>query len=519
MSTQQQAEPFQPFQVSNVFEQNGKLFLKTFLIDDSVNGAKWGIVNEYIPKHIDKFVGRPFILTQTRTHPPEFYGAIREDYNDIQGTINRYLRAQEKYRIGTIRKVESSTGVISASSPSSSSLGANKNSGWVAYVEITDPAAIQAFKSGHVPKYVSPTVFRLKHEDPPDATTDFEPLHLAAVDVPAYSIEKAGIRGSCTGDLVTCSKQLAQASLSPTATAIEDCGFCVKGTLEGFQNQFHLNSSFVDSGVKQASELTENNDNASVPAQQNAPAQQVDTQKQEQSQQPQQTQQQQPTQTTPPIEPNTTGTGQPFTLGKVEPKKEEKAESESTKKDAGAESTKDKQSKNSTGSEVSELNKTVQAMLEELKELKSYKQNQEQIERSNKDAARRAKIESAIPENYADSPDERKKAVETLMHYSNDEQLDYVLKTFVAPTVTARSRAQPKSPLKTGIRNASQQQQQQSKQLTDFGTATATAAGVQQASTAGAAPAPADMHRMEQICSMSDLVTRYRTSDNSGGAF
>jgi hypothetical protein len=499
----------EPFQVSNVFEQSGRLFLKTFLIDDSVNGAKWGIVKDYIPKHIEKFVGRPFILTATRTHPPEFYGAIHEDYNDLQGTINRYLRAQEKYRIGTIRKVEPSSGVISASSPS-----ALVGGGWVAYVEITDPAAIAAFKAGHVPKYVSPTVFRLKHEDPPDATTDYEPLHLAAVDVPAYSIDKAGIRGSCTGDLVSCSKQLAQASLP---AAIEDCGFCVKGTLEGFQNQLQVNSSFVNSGINQGSELTENNTNASVPAQQNPVA--GDIPKQEQSQQQPQQQTQQPQQTTPPIEPNTTGTGQPFTRVEPRVKEEQKAESETaattTNKETGTESTNDKSKSANNASEVAELNKTVQSMLEELKELKSYKQNQEKIERSNKDAAKRLKIESAIPENYADSPDERKKAVDMLMHYSNDDQLDYILQTFVAPTVSARSRAQPKSPFK-GVRNASASAPPaQTKQLTDYGTAS-----VQQGSTTVPGSAlPADIYRIEQICSMSDLVTRYRTADNTGGAF
>lgn len=471
-----------PHHVSSVFEQNGKLYLKTFLIDDSVNHANWGVRSDYLAKHIDRFVGRPFILTAHRNHPYEFYGAIREDYNDVPGTINRYLHAQEKYRIGTIRKVEPrpSSSIEAAGQPNSSASSPSvSDKAWFAYIEITDPTAISAFKAGAIPKYVSPTIFRLKHSDKPEETTDFEPLHLAAVDIPAYGFDKAGIRGSCEGDLVTCSSQLSQAS-----AAIEDCGFCIKGTLEGFTNRWvpDANSSLVDSGVKQGSDLTENKEN-SVPAAQNpAP---TDTQKQEQpSQQPQ------PQQA--PIEPNKTGEGQPFTKVEPEKAKEEPAKKEQPKQETGAEN-KEKEKDNTnqkhttSSNDVAELTKTVQALLQEVNGLKSYKETQEKTVRDQKDAARRSKIEAAIPENYANSSDERKKAVDILMRYDNDEQLDYVLNSFVAPTINAANK--PRAI------------QQRSNKITDYGTAKANS--VQQGSTT---QPTVDIDRMRRICSMTDIV-------------
>jgi hypothetical protein len=486
-----------PHHVSNVFEQNGKLYLKTFLIDDSVNHANWGVRPDYIAKHIDRFVGRPFILTKHRNHPYEFYGAIREDYNDVPGTINRYLHAQEKYRIGTIKKVEpyappsSSIEAAGDSKASASTPSVSNENAWFAYIEITDPVAISAFKAGAIPKYVSPTIFRLKHSDRPEETTDFEPLHLAAVDVPAYGFDKAGIRGSCEGDLVKCSSQLSQASSS-----IEDCGFCIKGTLEGFSNRFDLdaNSSFVKSGLKQGSELTENKEN-SVPAAQNpAPS---DTQKQEQQQQPQQQA---------PIEPNKTGEGQPFT--KVEPEqkptKEEPAKKEQQpKQETGAEQKEkdnnNKQTKSTSSPEVAELTKTVQALLQEVNGLKSYKETQEKTVRDQKDAARRSKIEAAIPENYANSSDERKKAVDILMRYDNDEQLDYVLNSFVAPTINAANK--PRAV-----------QQPRSNKITDYGTAKANS--VQQGSAA-IQPPVVDIEKMRRVVAMSDIVG----NASAGGGF
>ena len=189
-------------QVTDITTDNNKLFLKVFLLDDSINAAKWRIKSDSIPKHIEKFVGRPFLLTKEHYHPLEFEH-VPIDYNDVPATVSRLLAAQEQYRIGTIRKVERSL------NPSQAAYGAT----WNAYVELTDPAVVNAAKRGMLPRFVSASVFRLNPNECPQETTDYEPLHLASVDNPAYGIHKAGVRGSCDGDLISCSLKLAQASV------------------------------------------------------------------------------------------------------------------------------------------------------------------------------------------------------------------------------------------------------------------------------------------------------------------
>lgn len=476
--------------VAEVFEDKNKLFLKVFLLNADVNRANWGIKKEYIPKHVDKFVGRPFILTADRNHPK--YEDVKIDYNNIQGTIGQLLQHQERYRIGTIRKVEP---VLSAASDS-----------WAAYVEVTDPTAISAFKAGYIPKYVSPTIFRLNPAEPPEVTTDYEPLHLAAVDFPAYGVNKAGIRGSCSGDLVTCSNALASASVP-----IEDCGFCIKGTLEGFTNVY---SSLVTNPVNQASV------NLSVNSTNNAESQQP-------TQQPQTQQSQQQPSSVPAVEVPTTTTplqpkpeGAPFEV----PKKVEAVKVEEVKPAEGNrpgqvgssnESNKSNSSNSANKDEVATLRATVEALLSQVNELKSFRENSEKTEAEKKIAAKRGKIESFIPENYAHSnKEERTKAVEYLMRFDDGPELDYIMQKFVSP-VTMKEQQQ-KEAIKQGSISNITTRAAAGKRLTDYAAASPNDNNSQQAAVAQAATTNFDIKRFQRIVSMSDIVGN---SAYGGGAF
>lgn len=515
MSLQQPQQEQAPPRVVDVFEdKKGKLFLKTFLIDDSINRAKWRIEKDYIPKHIEKFVGRPFILTRERLHPTEF-DSVRADYNDVQGTIGRLLQAQEKYRIGTIRKVEP---------VANSSVSQASSSTWAAYVEITDPTAITAFRAGYIPKYVSPSIFRLNKNESPEVTTDYEPLHLAAVDYPAYGVHKAGIKGSCEGDLVKCSNQLAQAS---TTSTTPDCGFCVKDALEGFTNSYDStitsDSSYLISSTNQASDkLTENSVNESVPAQQQQPP--VDTAlKQEQSQpqqsqqQPQPQQQQQP-QTTQ-VAPNNTGTGQPFQRVVTEEKKEEIKPAKGNKEgqvEGGTENHTDNKGKDN---EVASLKATVEALLNKVNDLESFKKSSEKTQAEKKTAAKRSKIEKAIPENYANSPEERTKAIDSLMKYSDDgSELDYILEKFVSPATQSNNKGE-----RRGIRQAAASSASEittrapapAKKLTDFTDSSKSNNNNTGVSQAGDI---VSMRKTARICSMTDIVANMN-GGAGGGSF
>ena len=510
-------------EVVDVFEdKKGKLFLKTFLVNSDLNLAKWRIHPDYIPKHVEKFVGRPFILTQERGHPLEFERA-KIDWNNINDSIGGLLQAQEKYRIGTIRKVEAVKNFknqASASERQSSSV-------WAAYVEITDPNAAQAFKSGHIPRYVSPAVFRLNQTESPETTTDFEPLHLAAVDIPAYGYQQAGIRGSCEGDIVSCSNALAAAS-----APVEEVGFCVKGVLDGFQNTF-TNSSLVLSGVKQASVNLSVNSTSTDSQPQAQPQQQ---QQQQQTQQPPPTQPVANNNTTPqtpssqilsnipqqPGIPQPRPEGAPFEVPKVEAKDETKPAPGNLPGQLGpspnASNNNDDKTKQD---EVATLRATVEALLSRVKELDSFKAESEKTTAEKLLAAKRSKIEAVIPSDYAKSKEERNKAIEALMRFEDGPQLDYILEKFVTPTT-----APPINPLlpldgkeKRGLKQAgfseSITKRVPSKRLSDYAAVpnaeqATTQPAIQQASIDQAAI----LKRAARIVAMSDIVAN---SQYSGG--
>lgn len=170
------------------YEQNGRYYLKSFLLDSSVAGNNMGVVSEYIPKHINKFVGTPVILTPDFYHPHEFDHYVGTGLADKD--VPELKRLQLPYSIGTIISVDTnSTNILQG--------GQENNTRYSAILEITDPKAISAFKNGKIPMYVSPSIYRINSSEPFNAITDYEPLHIAVVNNPAYGFHKANIRSQC----------------------------------------------------------------------------------------------------------------------------------------------------------------------------------------------------------------------------------------------------------------------------------------------------------------------------------
>jgi hypothetical protein len=465
---QQAQEVVHPSQIVDITQQddpNG-YYLKVFLLDDSINHAKWRVKTDSIPKHIQKFVGRPFILTKEHYHPLEFEN-VSIDYNDIPATVNKLLETQDQYKIGTIRKVERSI------NPAQAAYGAT----WNAYVEITDPVAVQAFKNGYTPRYVSASVFRLNEHESPQETTDFEPLHLAAVDNPAYGIHKAGVRGACQGNLTKCSKQLAQASVYSSLTN--------SNTTERTDN---LSTDNAEASQQQQPNVTQSTPGIPTTAADNNNA------AASQSQQPSQQQQTQPQQLRP-----VTGNTAPFEVQKQVEQPKQSAEQQPQQQ----------QSQTNMVEGMATLITKYEALLNRVNELETFKQTAQKTEEETKTAAKRTKIENVIPADYADSPEERTKAIESLMKMPDGPELDYFLQKFVTPVTAPKDKPVQEASNKTSFMRA--------KRVTDYAQTTKTPkqkGSVQQAATNS--PDNLDLSRLRRICSMTDIVSN---TSNSGGAF
>jgi hypothetical protein len=129
-------------------------------------------------------------------------------------TLNQILTAQSKYKIGEIKKVDST------------------GNQWFAYVQITEPKIIDSFKQGNIPKFVSPAIYDPTGEPDGTKVRDFSPIHIAAVDQPAYGL-KAYVRGACEGEATQCLNELKSATITPHKS---DCPCSI---LETFTNKFN----------------------------------------------------------------------------------------------------------------------------------------------------------------------------------------------------------------------------------------------------------------------------------------
>ena len=184
------------------YEDNGRRFMKVFLIDGSVNGNEWGVKPESIPSHINTAIGKPIVMFKNALgqfdHPP---------LNDKD--LSHALAYQDLFRVGTFIDVQEDI---------------HKPGTWWGIAEITDENFKKAVKEDpSVPFYVSPTIALSSPFQNDQQITDWTFMHSAIVDRPAFGIHKAYVGSHCAGDKQTCLLQLRKASIEKNGLG---CGFC-----------------------------------------------------------------------------------------------------------------------------------------------------------------------------------------------------------------------------------------------------------------------------------------------------
>ena len=172
-----------------------KVYLKTFLIDHTLamNGMRLVKAN-----NLQKFVGKELILTPNKDHPPEFRKYKQTGIPHVD--IPNFLKLQNRYRIGKIIEVNQSL------------VQGNDEPVYSALIELDTTRGINLYRHRLLPKYVSVSLYQTKGDGWADIQ-DFEALHLALVNDPAYGVTKARVRGSCEDSLEICRGRLAQAHL------------------------------------------------------------------------------------------------------------------------------------------------------------------------------------------------------------------------------------------------------------------------------------------------------------------
>ena len=112
----------------STFTDNGRLYLKAFLLDSSVNINEWGVTPSSLKKNINTFIGKPLVLTEDYSHPVPA--------NAADSLTTGY----------PIRKITESGTIVDV---------VPKESAYYALIEITDQDAKKAIEGGAVPNYVS----------------------------------------------------------------------------------------------------------------------------------------------------------------------------------------------------------------------------------------------------------------------------------------------------------------------------------------------------------------------------
>jgi hypothetical protein len=202
---------------------NNKLYVKAFLLDDSLNINKWRVTRESIDKNINSFIGKPLVLTEEFDHPSPGDGQPE--------SLNHWLAYQESYRVGSIIDITTKPNPV------------NNSTIYYAIIEVTDPDLKQSLRDNTVPLYVSPALAELvpnsiaaSRQIPSaggDIIANWTGVHLAIVSEPAFGVKKAIINEQCGGDQKACLLQLRKAHVDHHG--VGKCGFCVKKALQKYR--------------------------------------------------------------------------------------------------------------------------------------------------------------------------------------------------------------------------------------------------------------------------------------------
>ena len=160
-------------ELTQVYSDNDRFFIKTFLVDSSINANKWAVTEDALRRNISTFINKPIVLTPEFAHPEAPDG-------------DQLLIEQEKFRVGVIIDI----GIDNAT-----------GKGW-ALAEITNRDAIKMLTDTGI-NFVSPSIVfgpnDIEIQDNVEVVTKFEGAHLAIVKDPAYGMQKAQIKGQCRG--------------------------------------------------------------------------------------------------------------------------------------------------------------------------------------------------------------------------------------------------------------------------------------------------------------------------------
>jgi hypothetical protein len=173
--------------------QPNRRFTKYWLLNaKQVNGNGWGVDPSTIDENIQKFVGKPFVVTAQSWIPDSEYGNSYVHPYIPTNNLRRIFQHQAKYTVGVVRRIIK-----------------DEKDDYYAMIE-----KLPKFAHMRDPPFCSPGIFQMDRNEPMDKIRTWEPLHLAGLEEdPAYGAHVALLKGNCVGTENECYVQFRGAKL------------------------------------------------------------------------------------------------------------------------------------------------------------------------------------------------------------------------------------------------------------------------------------------------------------------
>lgn len=225
-------------------DEKGDLYIKFFLLDDSVNVNDWGVSQRSIPQKIGSAVGKPIVLYIDKGDEPDSHIHKRKAGMANHPVLAISSKGETKEHAYLNQELSAVGRILQA-------VRNPTNGWWYGIGKITDkgvreafevdPAGLPFFTSSSIwnnspplPKVVLDAAGNPATIEKPDETQieDWEFMHVALVDEPAYGTQKTQIAGRCTGDSNKCVMHLRNASIAKEEGGHGDCGCTKKAMLD-----------------------------------------------------------------------------------------------------------------------------------------------------------------------------------------------------------------------------------------------------------------------------------------------
>jgi hypothetical protein len=163
---------------------DNRRFTKYWLLNaKQVNGNGWGVDPSTIDENIQKFVGKPFVVTAQSWIPDSEYGNSYVHPYIPTNNLKRIFQHQAKYTVGIVRRIIK-----------------DEKDDYYAMIE-----KLPRFAHMRDPPFCSPGIFQMDRNEPMDKIRTWEPLHLAGLEEdPAYGAHVALLKGNCVGTELEC---------------------------------------------------------------------------------------------------------------------------------------------------------------------------------------------------------------------------------------------------------------------------------------------------------------------------